>query len=66
MVYLLKDTFAIKARIAAGHHGHDEHGAHGDAHAEHHEEEEHGPATIKDDEGTEVDAASSVDQAVVR
>ncbi|KAJ6585271.1 hypothetical protein B0H19DRAFT_417377 [Mycena capillaripes] len=54
LAYLLRDTFAIKAKIAAGHHGHDSHDAH-DAHAVHAEahEDHAAPAVVKDDEGTE-------------
>ncbi|KAJ7451597.1 hypothetical protein FB451DRAFT_1409688 [Mycena latifolia] len=61
LAYLLKDTMAIKQRIAAGHHGHDSHDSHA-AHAEAHEDHA-APAVVKDDEGTEADVSSSVDAA---
>ncbi|KAJ7433029.1 hypothetical protein B0H11DRAFT_2123039 [Mycena galericulata] len=61
LVYLLKDTIAIKQRIAAGHHGHDSHDAHA-AHAEAHEEHA-APTVMKDDEGTEADVSSSTNDA---
>ncbi|KAJ7079788.1 hypothetical protein B0H15DRAFT_858063 [Mycena belliarum] len=68
LAYLLKDTMAIKQRIAAGHHGHDSHDSHV-AHAEAHEEahEDHAaPTMMKDDEGTEADVSGSLDEAAVR
>ncbi|KAJ7758136.1 hypothetical protein DFH07DRAFT_818869 [Mycena maculata] len=61
LAYLLKDTFEIKKRIAAGHHGHDAHDAHA-AHTEAHEEHAT-PAVMKDDEGTEADVSSAVNDA---
>ncbi|KAJ6447521.1 hypothetical protein C8R47DRAFT_1225625 [Mycena vitilis] len=61
LAYLLRDTFAIKQKIAAGHHGHDSHDAHA-VHAEAHEEHA-APAVMKDDEGTEADVSSATDAA---
>ncbi|KAJ7647157.1 hypothetical protein FB45DRAFT_892572 [Roridomyces roridus] len=61
--YLLKDTMAIKARIAEGHHAHahDSHDSHAPAHAE---EEHAAPTTVlKDSEGTEADVSSAVAEA---
>ncbi|KAF7322441.1 Ubiquitin-conjugating enzyme [Mycena chlorophos] len=59
--YLLKDTMAIKARIAEGHHEH-AHG-HDDSHAEHHEEPAAHPVMLKDGEGKEEDVSGSVKAA---
>ncbi|KAJ7818466.1 hypothetical protein B0H14DRAFT_2838951 [Mycena olivaceomarginata] len=64
LAYLLRDTFAIKQKIAAGHHGHDSHDSHG-AHAVHAEaHEDHADsAVVKDDEGTEADVSSATNAA---
>ncbi|KAJ7134890.1 hypothetical protein C8R44DRAFT_771740 [Mycena epipterygia] len=66
LAYLLKDTVAIKKKIAEGHHGHDSHdshAAHADAaHGETHEDHA-APAVMNDDEGTEVDVSSAVNDA---
>ncbi|KAJ7147183.1 hypothetical protein C8R43DRAFT_1012221 [Mycena crocata] len=67
LAYLLKDTMAIKQKIAAGHHGHDSHdshAAHAETHAEKHEDHAAPAAAVmKDDEGTEADVSSAVNDA---
>ncbi|CAK5277301.1 unnamed protein product, partial [Mycena citricolor] len=65
LAYLLKDTFAIKAKIAAGHHGHDSHAEHTEKHdPEPVAETPAEPVIMKDDEGKEEDVSASVEQAV--
>ncbi|KAJ6621780.1 hypothetical protein B0H10DRAFT_2214844 [Mycena sp. CBHHK59/15] len=61
LAYLLKDTVAIKKKIAAGHHGHDPHDAHADKHSS--SEDHASPAVMKDDEGTEADVSSALSNA---
>ncbi|KAJ7217201.1 hypothetical protein GGX14DRAFT_602560 [Mycena pura] len=66
LAYLLRDTVAIKKRIAAGDHGHGHgHDAHGNgAHTAGETHEEHAtPAVMKDDEGTPADVTSSIENA---
>lgn len=64
LAYLLRDTVAIKKKIAAGHHEHDSHDAHA-VHAEAHEDHA-APAVVKDDEGTEAEVSGATNAATVR
>ncbi|KAJ7812903.1 hypothetical protein B0H13DRAFT_2143582 [Mycena leptocephala] len=61
LAYLLRDTVAIKKKIAAGHHEHDSHDAHA-VHAEAHEDHA-APAVVKDDEGTEAEVSGATNAA---
>ncbi|KAF7295476.1 Ubiquitin-conjugating enzyme [Mycena indigotica] len=61
--YILKDTFAIKERIAAGDHGHGHGHDDSHSHSEKHEEKHAEPVVMKDDEGKEADVTSSVKAA---
>ncbi|KAK7039578.1 ubiquitin-conjugating enzyme [Favolaschia claudopus] len=59
LAYLLRDTFEIKKKIAAGHHGHDSHDAHA-ASADHSEAHEEHVAKAEAKEKSDLtDAASS-------
>ncbi|KAF7311408.1 Ubiquitin-conjugating enzyme [Mycena kentingensis (nom. inval.)] len=61
LFYLLQETSAIKARIAAGHH--DAHGHDSHEHAAKEHEEHASPVVMKDDEGTSADVTQSVQAA---
>ncbi|KAJ7184241.1 hypothetical protein C8R46DRAFT_1063388 [Mycena filopes] len=64
LAYLLKDTMAIKQKIAAGHHGHEEHGHEHSAEEGHpaHEEEDADASKDKDKDSDESKDAGATEE----